>query len=362
MCILFHIYIIQSNTLGISLLRFFLTLSKNSIRLWEKNKNKKERGSLLKKFSALSDIYNLIFSAVKTEGTGSSLLPPVVKESLKRCSSDHSIDDRDFCCQSNEALASPCETVNNSDQDEEELLLDSETEMAAGDVKYEKLDADEEMKVVDSSFAQSKKTGVKPPNITVYCGKEDSKESFDRIRSVLEQCVDNERYVIYQVVHSEMSTVPWSDNTELLVLASEESCKDVDEAVLTYLERGGKIISFGCCVDNLFLKMEALGSSGSMVQMSCHKWSNIVVKSGGLAYTDIVKMPEYNCSVLAEECASKKPLIVKLHSIFAANPEPSLAILSQVSLLFIYVKIGSSLLLILTCISFHLFQFSCSLL
>lgn len=269
--------------------------------------------------------------SVKTEGTGSSLLlPPAVKESLKRSNSDHSIDDRDFCCQSNEALASPCETVNNSEQDEEELLLDSETEMAAGDIKYEKLEADDEIKTADSSFAQSKKTAAKPPNITVYCGKEDSKESFDRIRSVLEQCVDKERYVIYQVVHNEMNTVPWSDNTELLVLASEESCKDVDEVVLTYLERGGNIISFGGCVDNVFLKMEALASSGSVVQMSCHKWNKVVVKCGGLAYTDVVKMPEYNCSVLARDDASNKPLIVKLHSIVTVNPEPSLAILSQV--------------------------------
>lgn len=269
--------------------------------------------------------------SVKTEGTGSSLLlPPAVKESLKRCSSDHSIDDRDFCCQSNEALASPCGTVNNSDQDEEELLLDSETEMAAGDVKYEDLEADEEIKATGSSFADAKKTSGKPPNITVYCGKEDTKEAFDRIRSVLEQTVDNERYVIYQVVHAEISTVPWLDNTELLVLASEESCTEVDKAVLSYLERGGKVISFGGCIDNLFIKMEVLASASSMVKMSCDKWSSVAVKSGGLTYTDVVKMPEYNCSVLAKEDASNKPLIVKLHSIFAANLEPSLAILSQV--------------------------------
>ncbi|XP_029658335.1 biotin--protein ligase [Octopus sinensis] len=265
--------------------------------------------------------------SINIEGCGSNLiLPPAVKDNLKRYSigSENSIDDQDSCCcHSNEALASPCASETHSDED---LLLDSDSEMAAGDVKYEKMEADEAK--VDLEFQRPANVAVKPPNILVYCGKKDSKRKFESFKTMLEKCLSSDCYAIYQLQHNQINTAPWMDNTILLVIACERLYDDIDHVIFSYFEKGGKLMSLASNIDSLFLDKELVRRSADLVNVSCHHWSNVPMMAGRYIYSNALKSSNFNCTVLASESSSQNSLIVKLES--PADLDQGVAVLSQV--------------------------------
>ncbi|GAB1604785.1 biotin--protein ligase-like [Argonauta hians] len=265
--------------------------------------------------------------SINVEGCGSSLvLPPALIDNLKRYSigSENSLDDQDSCCcLSNEALASPCASENHSDG---ELLLDSDSEMAAGDVKYDKMETDETK--VDSEFQSSADSSMKPPNILVYCGKKDSKRKFESFKSILEKCLSSDCYVIYLLQHHEINTAPWMDNTILLIIACERLYDDIDQTIFNYFEKGGKLLSLTSNIDCMFLARDTVRRSLELVNISCHHWSNVPMVSSRYCYTDHLKSSNFNCTVLASETSNQNPLIVKVES--PTDPDQGIAILSQV--------------------------------
>jgi len=44
----------------------------------------------------------------------------------------------------------------------------------------------------------------KPPNIVIYCGKKDSSRQFMNVKSVINQCVNVDRYIIYHLKHEQV--------------------------------------------------------------------------------------------------------------------------------------------------------------
>ncbi|KAM7180574.1 biotin--protein ligase isoform 2-T3 [Macrochelys suwanniensis] len=83
----------------------------------------------------------------------------------------------------------------------------------------------------------------KPPNVLIYVGSDPMKIKFEKIKSVLKECIDTDSYTIYQLVEEQVLKAPWLDNSLLLVIATEEPIsKDNHKQFLTYLSRGGKVL------------------------------------------------------------------------------------------------------------------------
>nr|XP_032653229.1 biotin--protein ligase [Chelonoidis abingdonii] len=83
----------------------------------------------------------------------------------------------------------------------------------------------------------------KPPNVLIYVGSDPKKIKFEKIKSVLKECIDTDSYTIYQLVEEQVLKAPWLDNSLLLVIATEEPIsKDNHKQFLTYLSKGGKIL------------------------------------------------------------------------------------------------------------------------
>ncbi|RMC06128.1 hypothetical protein DUI87_15558 [Hirundo rustica rustica] len=85
----------------------------------------------------------------------------------------------------------------------------------------------------------------KPPNILIYVGSEPAQARFERVSSVLGECVDAERYAIYQLRQEQVLRDPWADNALLLVIATEEPIPEGShKQFMTFLSKGGKILGF----------------------------------------------------------------------------------------------------------------------
>nr|XP_006126053.1 biotin--protein ligase isoform X2 [Pelodiscus sinensis]XP_006126054.1 biotin--protein ligase isoform X2 [Pelodiscus sinensis]XP_025041875.1 biotin--protein ligase isoform X2 [Pelodiscus sinensis]XP_025041876.1 biotin--protein ligase isoform X2 [Pelodiscus sinensis] len=100
--------------------------------------------------------------------------------------------------------------------------------------------------VIDGGLARELKrvnlTG-KPPNVLIYVGSDPMKIKFEKIKSVIKECIDTNSYTIYQLVEEQVLKAPWLDNSLLLVIATEEPISEENhKQFLTYLSKGGKIL------------------------------------------------------------------------------------------------------------------------
>lgn len=90
------------------------------------------------------------------------------------------------------------------------------------------------------------KTSRRPPNILIYTGKGDqSIEKFQRSKEFLRQCLDEDKYVIYQLKHELVLQEPWKDNTELLIMECDHVLdKQCENAFDSYVMNSGKLLGF----------------------------------------------------------------------------------------------------------------------
>lgn len=98
-------------------------------------------------------------------------------------------------------------------------------------------------------------SGGKPPNVLVFTGG--CEEQFQKIRSLLVECVDTDRYAIYHLRPQQALSEPWLDNTLLLVLATDQTLTpQLQLRFLSYLSRGGKLLglSSSLCPAGLTLR------------------------------------------------------------------------------------------------------------
>ncbi|XP_043929068.1 biotin--protein ligase isoform X2 [Protopterus annectens] len=178
----------------------------------------------------------------------------------------------------------------------------------------------------DQVSTQVKKINVvgKPPNILVYTGSDPDSTKFKQIQSVLKDCIDKDRYIIYPLQEKQALKDPWLDNLVLLVIASEEPIsEEVQKKFLTYLSKGGKILGlsslfrFGSIIvtakdelkhknkiihftktDNTDIELNVLTSGKVFERDNENNFSNIQV----LGYLDppekdlvIVRLPHGDC-------------------------------------------------------------------
>lgn len=91
---------------------------------------------------------------------------------------------------------------------------------------------------------ERRRSSGKPPNLLVFTGG--CEERFQKIRSLLEECVDTESYAVYHLRPQALSE-PWMENTLLLVLATDETLAPALQLrFLSYLSRGGRLLGLSC--------------------------------------------------------------------------------------------------------------------
>ncbi|XP_053164195.1 biotin--protein ligase [Hemicordylus capensis] len=80
-------------------------------------------------------------------------------------------------------------------------------------------------------------------NILIYLGSDPGKVKFEEIKSVITECVDINAYTVYQLLEEQVLSVPWIDNTLLLIIAAPEPISDVvSKQFQAFMLKGGKIL------------------------------------------------------------------------------------------------------------------------
>ncbi|XP_048351646.1 biotin--protein ligase isoform X2 [Sphaerodactylus townsendi] len=83
----------------------------------------------------------------------------------------------------------------------------------------------------------------KPPNILIYVGSKSGKVKFEEVKSIIMECIDINAYTVYQLLEEQILSVPWVDNTQLLVIAASEPVSDaVSKQFLVFMSKGGKVL------------------------------------------------------------------------------------------------------------------------
>ncbi|XP_069745048.1 biotin--protein ligase isoform X2 [Narcine bancroftii] len=99
---------------------------------------------------------------------------------------------------------------------------------------------------------QNNKSG-KPPNVLIYVGSNCSqyRVKLQQVKSVLTDCLDNDKYAIYPLFEEQVLKEPWADNSLLLVVACDKPVSEqINRQFMSYLSRGGKIL--GLCTSFCF--------------------------------------------------------------------------------------------------------------
>lgn len=105
---------------------------------------------------------------------------------------------------------------------------------------YAATDSEEE---VESTSGENRRgnAGGKPPNVLVFTAG--CEEQYRKVRTVLAECIDTDRYVIYPLSPQQALSEPWPENTLLLVLASDQTLTpQLQQRFLSYLSQGGKML------------------------------------------------------------------------------------------------------------------------
>ncbi|XP_062596841.1 biotin--protein ligase-like [Saccostrea cucullata] len=214
------------------------------------------------------------------------------------------------------------EAENGIDMDNSEDMDIVMAESGSGEAMFDP----DNLNVVPPTALKSSK----PPNIVVYCGKKDASRKFQNLKQVLEQCVHNDCYVIYHLKHEEVHTVPWAENTALLVLTEENLYDQNDDIICRYFERGGRLISFGSNVDANFVPRRELHKGTGIRNVSYGKIQNVPLLCGRYSYMIDRTRTDITVDVLATDDKEQTLAVEVTQNV----PEqiPGKAILSQVLL------------------------------
>ncbi|XP_076317456.1 biotin--protein ligase-like isoform X3 [Tachypleus tridentatus] len=97
----------------------------------------------------------------------------------------------------------------------------------------------------DSSF-NANQLYNKPPNILVYTGENSSTNyaKFNCIKESLSLCLQPDHYAIYMLTLKEVTTVPWNDNTLLLIVSCDKVPEVASQTLSDFVLKGGNILNF----------------------------------------------------------------------------------------------------------------------
>ncbi|KAK6317255.1 hypothetical protein J4Q44_G00126550 [Coregonus suidteri] len=120
------------------------------------------------------------------------------------------------------------------------LELENSTILSVnGDETLDKFEENE----AESFRGQSRRVNVsgKPLNVLVYTGG--CQERFQRVRSLLCECIDMDSYMVYPLRPQQALSERWLESVALLVLASDEPLTpQLQACFLAYLEQGGRVL------------------------------------------------------------------------------------------------------------------------
>ncbi|XP_022341221.2 biotin--protein ligase-like isoform X1 [Crassostrea virginica] len=212
--------------------------------------------------------------------------------------------------------------MNNSQIDDLDIVM---AESGSGEAMFDPQDFN-----VEPPTANSADRHTKPPNIVIYCGKKDTARKFQNLKDVLYQCVNNDCYVIYHLKHEEVHTVPWAENTALLVLTEENLYDQNDDIICRYFEKGGRLISFGSKVDANFVPRRELHKGNGIRSVSYGDHKNVPLLCGRYSYMIDAMRTDISMKGLAAD-ADGQTLVVEVTQ-NVSKKAPGKAILSQVLL------------------------------
>ncbi|XP_013785497.2 biotin--protein ligase-like isoform X2 [Limulus polyphemus] len=86
----------------------------------------------------------------------------------------------------------------------------------------------------------------KPPNILIYTGENSSTNyaKFNCIKESLLFCLQPDHYAIYMLTLEEVTTVPWNDNTVLLIVSCGKVPEVASQILSDFVLKGGNILNF----------------------------------------------------------------------------------------------------------------------
>ena len=172
---------------------------------------------------------------------------------------------------------------------------------------------------------------VKPPNVLVYCGTKDATRKFGQLKSVLENCINCDRYVIYHLKHDQVLSTPWAENTELLLISADTLYDKSDDAFCQYFENGGKILNFGSNFDAMFVPRRDIRSKKGISKVTYDTWTKFQYLCGRYAYSSLLTPKEYLSSVALAHNEDNHVIVIELTRIDVASSLKGKAILSQAS-------------------------------
>ncbi|XP_065924354.1 biotin--protein ligase isoform X2 [Magallana gigas] len=213
--------------------------------------------------------------------------------------------------------------MNNSNIEDMDIVMG---ESGSGEIMFDPNDFSMVPPSVDSNEKYSK-----PPNIVVYCGKKDATRKFESLKQVLYQCVHNDCYVIYHLKHDEVHTVPWAENTALLVLTEENLYDQNDDIICRYFEKGGRLISFGSNVDANFVPRRELYKGPGIRIVNFEEHKNIALLCGRYSYMMDTNRSDIKVKGLATD-NKEQTVVVEVSQNVAEQAPAGKAILSQVLL------------------------------
>ncbi|KAL8603079.1 hypothetical protein ACOMHN_015644 [Nucella lapillus] len=161
--------------------------------------------------------------------------------------------------------------------------------------------------------ANGGKSGCKPPNVVVYCGKKDSARKFDMIKEGLEQCLNTNAYTVYILPHEEVMTLPWEDNSAVLVISHDYLHDNIGKKFTNFLLNGGKVISFGSSMEAEFLVRKEVKGCLGVAKFNLQKWQDVSTVQGHYHYVPgSLKKGNSSMDTLVADPATAQPLVVQL--------------------------------------------------
>ena len=127
-------------------------------------------------------------------------------------------------------------------------------------------------------------TTAKPPNVLIYTGKTDTVRKFEKVKKVLEDCLDPDCYVIYHLKHEELHTNPWIENTSLLVISGAKINESQSDVFLQYFYAGGKVLSLATDFDSKFVNKIQIRDEKWMSEIECGTWNDVSLVCSRYAY------------------------------------------------------------------------------
>ncbi|XP_063433359.1 biotin--protein ligase-like [Mytilus trossulus] len=237
--------------------------------------------------------------SIDVEGHASNL----VQKTDEECSMMNNFDEATEVGRcSNESMASSRsvgnmeEVLDGDDNDEIDSIATNEDDLQKmmGESGYG--EALSEMIPMPAVFIPPDQSHTsKPPNVLVYAGKKDSARKFQNIKSVFEQCINTDCYILYHLKHDQVASIPWADNCALLVVSCDNLYDRVDAAFLQFIEQGGKVISFGSSLDSDFVPRRELRTHPDISVVDYEKWKKVTLLCGRYCYLPQESVKDLMC-------------------------------------------------------------------